>query len=463
MRIEQEIKKIGYFWLHDNEDKKIPGILTVTDGGDVTLEIFGLFDDSIEAMQGQEVRLPRIVGIIEKEGYVTLKGNMYLSQTFVLAGAPTTNKIVSQYAFFGVIYEKNEDILFDSLRFSLEGLDEWLHTSGISSTYYPDFGVHEAKCIPKNDIVYHLEENYELRFCFYYGITKALAEKEVSLRQTVNIKLISPDKKPIQDFISLSRKIVNFFSFAMDETISIKNVIVSSDELSETCNEKEIPISIKAFYHSRPFSKDIPDIKISKMLFRYLDIRDSFENKINRWLSVYKSIEPSLNLYFAVKNGPKTYLESKFLSLAQALETYHRSVSDKKFMDEETFQELKNKIINGCPYEHKDWLKMRLEYANEISLRNRIKEIIEPFKEFVGSSAKRKKLIGQIVDTRNYLTHYNEDLKGRAVCCNGLSSLNDKMEGLLELAILQEIGFIEEEIKIIFDGFSGLKNKLADY
>ena len=61
MRVEGEYKKSGYFWLPDRDDEKIPGILTVQDGGQVELEIVGLFDNSITAFsRGNE--LERIIG-----------------------------------------------------------------------------------------------------------------------------------------------------------------------------------------------------------------------------------------------------------------------------------------------------------------------------------------------------------------------------------------------------------------
>ena len=38
MRIRKEFAKKGLFWLPSNPDKKIPGTLTITDGGDIELE-----------------------------------------------------------------------------------------------------------------------------------------------------------------------------------------------------------------------------------------------------------------------------------------------------------------------------------------------------------------------------------------------------------------------------------------
>lgn len=71
MRIEEEYKKTGYFWLPGKEEKKIPGILSISDDGKAELETVGLFDDSIASLNRKD-DIDRIIGHVEKDGLVTL-------------------------------------------------------------------------------------------------------------------------------------------------------------------------------------------------------------------------------------------------------------------------------------------------------------------------------------------------------------------------------------------------------
>ena len=48
MRIKEEIKRSGYFWLPSASEKKLPGTLTISDGGKIELEVVGLFDETVE-------------------------------------------------------------------------------------------------------------------------------------------------------------------------------------------------------------------------------------------------------------------------------------------------------------------------------------------------------------------------------------------------------------------------------
>jgi hypothetical protein len=167
-----------------------------------------------------------------------------------------------------------------------------------------------------------------------------------------------------------------------------------------------------------PFDEKEPKADWHRMLFEYGQISSDASRIINNWISAYETIDPALNLYFSVRTGTHKYLESKFLALAQGLETLHRRTSTEKMMDQDQFQELSEEIISHCPEEHKLWLSGRLMHGNEINLGRRLKGIVEPFKQYVGDREERTKLIRAIVDTRNYLTHYDESnaenvVKGR--------------------------------------------------
>ena len=89
MRLDEEFKKSGYFWLPSNPEKRIPGTLFIKDGGNIELEVVGLFDESIDginrAMNGSDV-LERVVGHIEKDGLVTLDDCFYKNRNISFGG-----------------------------------------------------------------------------------------------------------------------------------------------------------------------------------------------------------------------------------------------------------------------------------------------------------------------------------------------------------------------------------------
>jgi len=131
-------------------------------------------------------------------------------------------------------------------------------------------------------------------------------------------------------------------------------------------------------------------------------------------------------------------------------------------MDDAIFQELTETLIKQCSEENQEWLSGRLRHGNELNLGRRIKSIIEPFKELIGTSKERSKLIRAIVDTRNYLTHYDNSLESEAVTGRDLWLLCLKMEAIFQLHILQVLGFTHAEVKSVFDNSHELQQKLKE-
>lgn len=76
MRIEEEYKKTGYLWLPEKEDKKIPGVLSISDGGYIELEIAGLFDESLDSLNRND-DIDRMIGHVENGGLVILDNCFY--------------------------------------------------------------------------------------------------------------------------------------------------------------------------------------------------------------------------------------------------------------------------------------------------------------------------------------------------------------------------------------------------
>lgn len=78
----------------------------------------------------------------------------------------------------------------------------------------------------------------------------------------------------------------------------------------------------------------------------------------------------------------------------------------------------------------------KLKYGNEPSLRQRLKSLCGGLEPIYGSAKAIKALISKIVTTRNYLTHYDHELKSDAAQGRALYRLIIAMEILFQLQLL---------------------------
>lgn len=465
MRIKEEIKGSGHFWLPSTPKKKLRGTLNISDGGRIELEVEGIFGETVEGQNSasnDKGEVERIVGQIEKYGSVTLDGCTYKNDPIFSDGFSKSLLYVHK-ALLGIDYA-NRELLFSAFDFSVEGIHEWVGLSGIRVEKPA-----KEKAIttvitysPLEEISLNLNNGMKLLIKFLMIPSGSPHMREAKITQRTYFKLVSQQERQIEDFLSVVHKVTTFLCFAIDKTVCINPITATSTISCRNINtgqsEPAPPISL--YYESLPFTKDEPKIGWYHMLFRYQDIRERAEQIINNWLQAYDKFEPALNLYFGVTTGELYYLDTKVLALAQGLEIYHRRTSDEPRMPKNKFENLRQTLMSQCPEEHQNLLSERLKYGNELSLRQRIQRIIEPFNEFIGDSDQRDKLIGNIVDTRNYLTHYNESLKSKSASGDKLIHLYLKMEAIFQLRILRELGFTQTKIQSLIDKNANLRHKL---
>ncbi|MCG9095656.1 ApeA N-terminal domain 1-containing protein [Laribacter hongkongensis] len=461
MRIEEKYKKTGYFWLPNNEESKIPGILSIDDGGRIELEIVGHFDEGMNSLSDDH-DLSRIIGHVEKDGLVTLDDCFYIKKNFSFGGI-SKSKILVNKVLGGAAWDQDEKVSFNTFSFSVDCLDEWVGISGINVD--SDWNTRKVTISyePPEKISIELSNGMKLEICFAYTLPGFPNLTEAKITQRAYFRLESEELRELSDFTSIAFKITNLMCFAMDEIVSLKNVSATTPEiLRDGGDDKKYPVPISIYYQSIPFSEKAPKKSWHDMLFNFGAIKTNAQQVFNNWLSAYEYLSPALGLYFSTKTGAQKYLDGKFLALAQGLETYHRRTSSETLMGKESYEALVSEILKGCPEEHLDWLKGRLMNGNEINLGKRIKKIIEPFKDHFGTSKERSKLLRKIVDTRNYLTHYSENLHAESAKGRDLWVLCMKIEVIFNLHFLKVIGFTDEEINKVVKNCYPLKRKLEE-
>ena len=476
MRLSKPIEKTGFFWLPENTEKKLPGVLRISESGEVILEVLGLSEDhhlprpfdEMPFLPGEEAG-NRIVGIVGENKFVTLDQCLRVNLPFHFPGL-WKSTFHARFAFIGFAVESGEDIAFSRIDFSVEGLDEWLGISGIHADYNWEEKSASVQFDPPDEIAFQLSNGIEMKIGFTWELPSWPAITEAKITQKAYISLVSAELQPLDDFIPLLLKIHTFLSFAIDRPVSLRSVTGYSTEITREFREgkkREVPIEV--YYQSLPRSEAKSEIKPFDMLFIYRDVENHFEEIINRWLKNYEISGPAFNLYFTY-HFDSYYSDShrlrdvNFLLLVQGIETLHRRNSQEMQMPDTEFRTLVDTILGSVPDSKKEWVEEKLRYANELPLRKRISKMIEPFDKFFGSRGKQKRFINKVVEVRNYLTHYDSNVKTQTNNDNDLSKmlmLHTKLEALFQLHFLRIIGMEVEFIENIVNKNHKLRFKLG--
>ena len=462
MRLNDNVEIYGDFWLPSTPDERIPGQLTIVASGKIALELYGAFggnDKALDAFNGKS-HLGRILGQSSGGQYLTLDNCFYLQPGFGFLGT-AKSLIFCHFAYIGIALEEGEQLQISKYQFSVEGLDEWLSIYGIEVKFDTDLKRLSVNCERPESLRFRLPMGLELSINFSWNAIGIGKVSKSTITQKAYITLSSDEAQSFNCFTSLSSKICKFLCFAMDSTLAIDSGEAYIEATTPLHDESENIGPIYIYYRSMPFVDEPKKIEYFNFLFSYNTIKERFEETIKGWFESYEILSPALNLYFSSQFGEHKYIDSRFLSLAQALETFHRRTSDKKQMPEGEFQSLKNILLESCPQENLEWLEERLRYANEMNLRTRLKELICPFKHHFENSDARDRFVNSIVNTRNYLTHYGEGAKDRAVSGGtDFFVLCMKMEALLQFHILRTLGFTDDYINQVAKGNDRISWKL---
>lgn len=431
----------GYFWLPNDTEKRIPGTLTIEEDGSIQLELIGHFQNL-----GEDIDESRINGEVEELGLVTLDQCFYTSKPIFLSEVQKAY-LISNQAIIGAAYGSGEQLEFNGATFEIDNLDEWVGITGLVYSRQDTAHSHKIEFSLPDNIEYNLSNGMTLKIGFGYKIPSPSVSK-VSIQQNTYFRLSSTDPRPLEEFRACAFKLNNLLSLAMNQSMVMRSFILYHDDLNYDYGNKTIvPIALKLIYRAANYRKKSARLHWREMLFNYRKIEENAEDYLKNWLNLYDMCEPALNLFFSTLNEPNTFSESKFLALAQSLETLHRRTSDKTLMPADQYATFSDNLLEIAPETTHEWLRNKIKFGNEITFKQRLLDLIEPFQSLVGGSKRKKSITHKIVTSRNYYTHYNPDLEKDAQKGVDLLNLTYTMEALCKLIFLQKLGFSVEDIE----------------
>lgn len=427
MRVSEPLDVQGFFWLLAKPDEEIPGRLTVSGSGDVSLRLLGIFDGGLSINSNE---LPIILGVTERGKQVTLVNCFYKNKSFSFPGIPVVD-IYASLLLVGSHFSNEDDLIFSKARFHIEGLDQWLGLTGISAKC--DLEKQEAEITYKRpkQIDHQLDNGFTLSIQFNWSAPLGIGIGNISkatITQKAVLCLETPNLRKFSELVDYVRQINNLLCLALDEPVALTSVHVSRPDSVEEINGKNRPIEIEMYYPSLPHPDMSPEIHRPHMLFPYQEVEPNFGSILSKWLDGFRQLEPGFNLYFAATTAKHPYLETKFLFLVQGLEALHRKIGGSK---------------------HR-------------KLKKRLTDLLTPLAKHFGDDKKNEAMVNDVVETRNYLTHSDPTLESQAKTGADLWVLCTKLEVLFELQLLRQIGFSSDQIDRIVNGNYRTKEKLKD-
>ena len=459
MKVLETIISKGYFWLPQNPDEQLPGELHVSKFGQIELNLMGVFEspeqDGLPALismfDSDNHDIDRICGRTLDGNWVTLLNCLRSHFNINLApGHPSSSSFDVSFALVGVNLEER-DALFTAIKFTMEGLGDWLDFNNIQHSTKTDSEEKTQPLIVEGAVDYlartspwyNLNDGIKLQFHspIQYDFSQ-YPSLSLTLRSQPNISLISHKPKHIKDFIELADIILKFVSLAVDQEVQFQSFTLLTD------NENQVALA-QLYFRTRVSRRPEYKHRTQKTLFTLADIEEKLEDVMNAWVKLFdrRKIGPALNLYFAAAWKETEFLDTNTLFLAQAAEVLHRKTfPQNKPMDTEVFKKVTKEFFKSTTEDIPDLIQDRIRLANNPSLRNRVEEMMSPFEDWFRDNEQSIDFAKRVSNTRNHFTHYSSGPNKNYHDSEHLMDLHNKIEALLLLHILRLIGFTDSQI-----------------
>lgn len=434
----------GIWWLPSNSEDQVAGTLKFSNKSGFSLELIGSFNNFNVASFYQEEKYPIILGTVTNK-LITLY-NCYQKNYQISFPGLTTQILGAKLAFIGHHFNNEEEIRFKKIEVDFTYLKDL-------SPLIPDFNV--------EDVPDKLKPNYTVYnqgFAILNNIKASVTKGDIYIKQFINrenenqkINIIKCAlievslKQPFtldQILSEYINPLQNFITFISNQPNFIEKLYASLDD----CPTKiEIVISNLNYIDKKKI------INKNNFLLVLEDIEQDFSLIMQKWFNFYDECFDIINLYFSTIYNSNLYLENEFLSLVQALESFHRRILDKGSSYTESHKLRLNAIIESAPIEYKDWLRDKLLFSHEPTLVDRLNETINLTKKTVDPLIiDVNNFVKNVKTIRNYLTHYNDPSQADLLKDYDIFRINQVLNFTIKTFLLVQLGctaeFCQEKI-----------------
>lgn len=290
----EEFEYKGLWWFPQFPEHQVAGTLKFhpTDGATLetvgndfsvpTRELFGVRDEPFPGatLIPQNIVIDTICGYTNKGDPVTLYNCVQRGEKLAIGYIGTTYRV--QVVFIGCHFEKDEDVVFDSLAIQYTHLEKWLGITGFSG----GFKRSEKMEYVDGEIKYELPERLETRvnnltIAFYYSLRVASDMfVDVHAKQATFVEIKPDQPMHYNDYHSnVIYHLRNFLSLGTGTAVLPVVVVGKSRKcLFENSSGESVPREVYIFYSAKGSNvSEEKSLDRWDMLFRYQDIADGFQ------------------------------------------------------------------------------------------------------------------------------------------------------------------------------------------
>ncbi|GAA4421874.1 hypothetical protein GCM10023169_15370 [Georgenia halophila] len=378
----------GLWWLPDDPDEHVPGVLRYDPEGGLSLSLIGAFEDRITSHPAPGVTAFHegsrewdvIHGAAERRE-ITLLGCIPKSSKRTRGArvkSPDKQIVAATTAIIGAHVSGEEDAAFSAAEVSVEDLGFWAASSvfegllGAKDGKFDGTGHISVKPVEAQSVVadgteYRLAHTHTLPF-----FDRRKGGTAGRMRDTVSIRVAPPEPFALSAALkaaSLMQDLIALATHRAAGVIWLRLEVAGTESLLP--NGQPRPRRRADVLYS-PAARGKPDAKAvdhHRMFFTCDSL--PFEEVVPRWCEAHDRMQAATNMILGLRYAPARFVENNLLTAVGAAEVLHRGLGiDAKPFPKAKFKAMREAMLAQVPEEHRD--RFKREIRNDPTLRDRL-------------------------------------------------------------------------------------------
>lgn len=403
----------GYWWIPNNPNQKVAGILTFSEDG-INLELFNTLNPDRTNFGMETDKFQIVLGICEGSKEITLYDGF--ETRFKMSGIIST-KLTFNKMLIGKHFNSKEEMNFSSISINYSYIEEWMRFNPFHDQHVFDDGpriksvgtVYTFPPVFEEDIE---SINAKIKAGYHFNTSGELYKTKI-FQHTGSLQVFPYENKNLEWFIEVMEELQNLLTLLMNRAVYPKYIELKGETIDL---ERGIKESITLYVLPMDEFRE-SKVRVSELFINFRKIEGIIGKVLNNWFSFEDKSSKIIYLRSLYDSGMDW--ESKFLNYAKSIESFHRNTSGNtgKFVSDEEYEPLKNAMLDSLPSDidvsFKQKLESTLKYAHHHGFERRIREIFksidgELFKMIFDSNRHMRKFAENMTRTRDYYTHYGD-------------------------------------------------------
>ncbi|WP_123356733.1 HEPN domain-containing protein [Frigoribacterium sp. PhB160] len=397
-----------------------PGNLTISDQGDITLDLVGGFDLSIRtpletggwAVSADERPMPLIHGRANNQDITLQEAWTRKSTTygFGFSNGPDVHLIGANRAFIGTHIDPDEPAVWQGAWVQLENLVTWLGTESIRQSAEIRRGSAAFAAVPDRSVVVQDWTYTAVKRHGGFDFDLQRGDASVVGLTSTRLRIDAPSPCTIETLDEHVKAFMDLLTLAAGTACGVVSMSViparapaSADSRPQASND--IPTYVRHIHQAIPLAPAPSD-------WRFTCDDRPFEELVSKWVPLQRTARGGTSAYFGNYYDRPGYTESRALLTAIAAEATHRSLDitpPERDIDATVFESRLRRALDAMTSdEERIWVRRKLRNnPTSPSFRQRMRSILEQVDaSTVGAiMSDSDQWLSDITKTRNGLAH----------------------------------------------------------